>query len=54
MLKVQRKSKTKRTKPNVLDLTLLYNENESCHSRESGNPVEKTGFRIKSGMTFMC
>jgi len=34
-----------------VNLTLLYNDNESCHSRESGNPVEKTGFRIRSGMT---
>jgi hypothetical protein len=36
----------------VVNLTLLYNDNDGCHSRESGNPVEKTGFRIKSGMTF--
>jgi len=36
----------------VVNLTLLYTEKEGCHSREGGNPVEKTGFRIKSGMTF--
>jgi hypothetical protein len=36
----------------VVNLTLLCDDNQGCHSRESGNPVEKTGFRIKSGMTF--
>jgi len=36
----------------VLSLKLLYNDNKGCHSRENGNPAEKTGFRIKSGMTF--
>jgi hypothetical protein len=38
--------------PSVVNLTLLYNDNEGCHSRESGNPVKKTGFLIKSGMAF--
>jgi len=33
----------------VLNLTLFYNA--GCHSRESGNPIKKTRFRIKSGMT---
>jgi len=32
--------------------TLLYSDDEGCHSREGGNPVIKTGFRIESGMTF--
>ena len=36
----------------VVSLKLLYNDNKGCHSRENGNPAEKTGFRIKSGMTF--
>jgi hypothetical protein len=36
----------------VVNLTLLYNDSKGCHSRESGNPDEKAGFRIKSGMTF--
>jgi len=35
-----------------VSLKLLYNDNKGCHSRENGNPAEKTGFRIKSGMTF--
>jgi hypothetical protein len=39
--------------PSVVNLTHLYNNNEGCHSRESGNPGENTGFRIKSGMTFL-
>jgi hypothetical protein len=42
-----------------VNLTLPYNVNVGCHSRESGNPAEKTGFPrikygaglIKSGMT---
>jgi len=44
----------------VVSLKLLYNDNKGCHSRENGNPAEKTGFPrirygaglIKSGMTF--
>jgi hypothetical protein len=44
----------------VVSLKLLYNDNRGCHSRENGNPAEKTGFPrikygaglIKSGMTF--
>jgi hypothetical protein len=36
----------------VVSLKLLYNDKKGCHSRENGNPAEKTGFRIKSGMTF--
>jgi CHAT domain-containing protein/Tfp pilus assembly protein PilF len=39
------------SEPSVVNLTLLYIDLRTCHSRKSGNPVEKTGFRIKSGMT---
>jgi len=53
---------------NAVSLKLLYNDNKGCHSRENGNPAEKTGSprikypvsrtgqakagSIKSGMTF--
>ena len=34
----------------VVSLKLLYNDKKGCHSRENGNPAEKTGFpRIKYG-----